>query len=287
MGVLDGKVAIVTGAGNGIGREHALLFAREGARVVVNDPGVDRHGAGGSGGAAERVVDEIKAAGGRAVASLEPVGKPAAAAAIVATAVDAFGGVDILVNNAGILRDRTLLKTSEADWDAVIEVHLKGTFTMTQAAAQRMVDQKRGGRIINTSSGSGLLGNFGQGNYGAAKSAIWGLTRIAAMEFARYQITVNAIAPIARTRMTEDLPGYRDQDPEENAAAQGPQHISPLVCFLASDHAAGISGEVFGVGGTRIHLYKMMCTRGIEKRGTTAPWTQEELLGSIDRIMRI
>ena len=237
MGVLDGKVAIVTGAGNGIGREHALLFAREGARVVVNDPGGDRHGAGGSGAAAERVVAEIRAAGGKAVASLEPVGKPAAAAAIVATAVEAFGGVDILVNNAGILRDRTLLKTSEEDWDAVIDVHLKGTFTMTQAAAQRMVDQKRGGRIINTSSGSGLLGNFGQSNYGAAKAAIWGVTRIAAIELARHSITVNAIAPIARTRMTEDLPGYRDQDPEENTAAQGPQHIAPLVCFLASDQA--------------------------------------------------
>jgi NAD(P)-dependent dehydrogenase (short-subunit alcohol dehydrogenase family) len=286
MGVLAGKVAIVTGAGNGIGREHALLFAREGARVVVNDPGGDRHGAGSS-GAADRVVDEIRAAGGKAVASREAVGKPAAAAAIVATAVDAFGALDILVNNAGILRDRTLLKTTEEDWDAVLDVHLKGTFTMTQAAARRMVDQGRGGRIINTSSGSGLLGNFGQSNYGAAKSAIWGLTRIAAMELARNRITVNAIAPIARTRMTEDLPGYRDLDPEENQKAQGPQHIAPLVAFLASDHGASITGEVFGVGGTRVFLYKMMCTRGIEKRGSTEPWTQEELLGAIDRILRI
>jgi NAD(P)-dependent dehydrogenase (short-subunit alcohol dehydrogenase family) len=286
MGVLDGKVAIITGAGNGIGREHALLFAREGARVVVNDPGGDRHGGGGS-GAADGVVEEIRAAGGQAVASREAVGKPAAAAAIVATAVDAFGAVDVLVNNAGILRDRTLLKTTEEDWDAVLDVHLKGTFTMSQAAARRMVEQGRGGRIINTSSGSGLLGNFGQSNYGAAKAAIWALTRIAAVELQRNSITVNAIAPIARTRMTEDLPGYRDQDPEENRESQGPQHIAPLVCFLASDHAASITGEVFGVGGTRIFLYKMMCTRGIEKRGSTVPWSQEELLGSIDRILKI
>jgi NAD(P)-dependent dehydrogenase (short-subunit alcohol dehydrogenase family) len=286
MGVLEGKVAIITGAGNGIGREHALLFAREGARVVVNDPGGDRHGAGSS-SAAERVVEEIRSAGGEAVASLDPVGSPKAAEAIVATAVRSFGAVDVLVNNAGILRDRTLLKTTEADWDAVLDVHLKGTFTMMQAAARRMVEQGRGGRIINTSSGSGLLGNFGQSNYGAAKAAIWALTRIGAVELARNSITVNAIAPIARTRMTEDLPGYKDQDPEENWRAQGPQHIAPLVAFLASDHAAGISGEVFGVGGTRIFLYKMMCTRGIEKRGSTEPWTQEELLGSIDRIMRI
>jgi NAD(P)-dependent dehydrogenase (short-subunit alcohol dehydrogenase family) len=286
MGALDGKVAIVTGAGNGIGREHALLFAREGARVVVNDPGGDRHGVGES-KAADRVVEEIRADGGEAVASYEPVGSAAAAAAIVGAAVRAFGALDVLVNNAGILRDRTLLKTTEEDWDRVLDVHLKGTFFTSQAAARRMVEQGRGGRIINTSSGSGLLGNFGQSNYGAAKAAIWALTRIAAVELARNRITVNAIAPIARTRMTEDLPGYRDQDPEENQRAQGPQHIAPLVAFLASDQAAGITGEVFGVGGTRIFVYKMMCTRGIEKRGSTEPWTQEELLGSIDRILKI
>ncbi|HVR29222.1 MAG TPA: SDR family NAD(P)-dependent oxidoreductase [Thermoanaerobaculia bacterium] len=286
MGVLDGKVAIVTGAGNGIGREHALLFAREGARVVVNDPGGDRHGAGSS-NAADRVVEEIRSAGGEAVASLEPVGSPQAAEAIVGAAVREFGAVDVLVNNAGILRDRTLLKTTEEDWDRVLEVHLKGSFFTTQAAARRMIEQGRGGRVIHTSSGSGLLGNFGQSNYGAAKAAIWALTRIGAIELARHSITVNAIAPIARTRMTEDLPGYRDLDPEANREAQGPQHIAPLVAFLASDQAAGITGEVFGVGGTRIFLYKMMCTRGIEKRGSTEPWTQEELLGSIDRITRI
>ena len=212
MGNLDGKVAIITGAGNGIGREHALLFARLGARVVVNDPGCDRHGDGTS-SAAEAVLEEIRAAGGEAIANLEPVGGFEAAAEIVESAVSAWGKLDILVNNAGILRDRTLLKTNEEEWDQVIQVHLKGTFTMLQAAARRMKEQGLGGRIINTSSGSGLLGNFGQSNYGAAKMGIQALTRIGAIELAHYQITVNAIAPMAYTRMTSDLPNNRRGDP--------------------------------------------------------------------------
>ena len=287
MGVLDGKVAIVTGAGNGIGREHALLFAREGARVVVNDPGGDRHGAGGSGADAERVVAEIRAAGGKAVASLEPVGKPAAAAAIVATAVECLRRR----RHPGQQRRHPARSHAAQDFGERLG---RGA----RRAPQGHLHHDAGGGAAHGRSearrphhqhvvGSGLLGNFGQSNYGAAKAAIWGVTRIAAIELARHSITVNAIAPIARTRMTEDLPGYRDQDPDENTAAQGPQHIAPLVAFLASDQAAGITGEVFGVGGTRIFLYKMMCTRGIEKRGSNVPWTQEELLGSIDRIMRI
>ena len=284
MGNLDGKVAIITGAGNGIGREHALLFARLGARVVVNDPGCDRHGDGTS-SAAEAVLEEIRAAGGEAIANLEPVGGFEAAAEIVESAVSAWGKLDILVNNAGILRDRTLLKTTEEEWDQVIQVHLKGTFTMLQAAARRMKEQGLGGRIINTSSGSGLLGNFGQSNYGAAKMGIQALTRIGAIELAHYQITVNAIAPIAYTRMTSDLPNNRGLDPEERLASAGPQHIAPIVAYLASDEAANISGETFGVGGTRLFLYKMMCSRGIEKRGSDDPWTQEELGGVIDRVL--
>ena len=286
MGVLDGKVAIITGAGNGIGKEHALLFAREGARVLVNDPGGDRHGSGTS-GAAEKVVEEIRAEGGEAVASLVPVGDRAAAEKIVSEAVEAFGKVDILVNNAGILRDRTILKTSEEEWDQVLEVHLKGSFMMMQAAALQMREQGWGGRIIHTSSGSGLLGNFGQANYGAAKAGMWALTRIGAMELAHYQITVNAIAPMAYTRMTEDLVGNRGLDPEERIESQGPQHIAPLVAYLASDKAAAVSGEVFGVGGTRVFIYKMMVTRGIEKRGTAEPWTQDELAATFDRALRV
>ena len=286
MGALDGKVAIITGGGNGIGREHALLFAREGAKVVVNDPGGDRHGVG-SGNAADLVVEEIRADGGEAVASHTPVGGAAAAEEIVAAAVSEFGSLDVLVNNAGILRDRTLLKTTEEEWDAVLEVHLKGSFTMMQAAAARMREQGRGGRIINTSSGSGLLGNFGQSNYGAAKAGIWALTRIGSWELARYEITVNAIAPIAYTRMTEDLAPNRDLDPEERRSSQGPQHIAPLVAWLASDQAAGVSGEVFGVGGTRIYVYKMMVNRGVERRGSDEPWQVEEITGLMDRVLRL
>lgn len=286
MGCLDGKVAIVTGGGNGIGREHALLFAAEGARVVVNDPGCDRHGEG-TGSAAQQVVEEIRARGGEAEASLEPVGGSAAAEKIVAAAVDAFGKLDVVVNNAGILRDRTLLKMSEEEWDLVLRVHLKGTFTMMQTAARQMRKQGTGGRIINTSSGSGLLGNFGQGNYGAAKAGIWALTRIGAMELSHYGITVNAVSPIAFTRMTEDLPNYRERDAEEERRERGPQHIAPIVVYLASDQGGDINGEVFGVGGTRLFLYKMMCTRGVEKRGGLDPWTQEELAGVMPRLLRV
>jgi len=284
MGVLEGKVAIITGAGNGIGREHALLFAAEGAQVVVNDPGCDRHGEGSS-SVAEKVVEEIRAKGGTAIASLDPVGSFANAAKIVGASLDAYGKVDIVVNNAGILRDRTLLKTSEEDWNRVIEVHLTGTFSMMQAAADVMRRQGWGGRIINTSSGSGLLGNFGQSNYGAAKMGIQALTRIGAIELARYMITVNAIAPIAYTRMTSDLASNRGLDEQERIDNAGPQHISPIVAFLASDRGADISGETFGVGGTRLFVYKMMCSRGQEKRGSNEPWTQDELAAVIDRVV--
>lgn len=284
MGHLDGKVAIITGAGNGIGREHALLFAREGAKVIVNDPGGDRHGSGAS-PVAEEVTEEIRAAGGEATASLDPVGSPETAEKIVQAAIDAYGKLDIVVNNAGILRDRTILKTSEEEWDQVLQVHLKGTFTMMQEGARRMKEQGQGGRIINTSSGSGLLGNFGQANYGAAKMGIQALTRIGALELAHYRITVNAIAPIAYTRMTDDLPNNRGLDPAERLETQGPQHISPIVAYLASDAASNINGETFGVGGTRLFVYKMMVSRGQEKRGSTKPWTLDELAGVVDRVV--
>lgn len=284
MGHLEGKVAIITGAGNGIGREHALLFAKEGAKVLVNDPGGDRHGSG-TDRVAEEVAEEIRERGGQAVANLDAVGGIENASKIVQAALKPFGRLDIVVNNAGILRDRTLLKTTEEEWDQVLEVHLKGTFTMMQAGARQMRSQGGGGRIINTSSGSGLLGNFGQSNYGAAKMGIQALTRIGAIELAHYEITVNAIAPIAYTRMTSDLPNNRGLDSAERRSSQGPQHISPLVAYLASDAAAGISGQTFGVGGTRLFVYKMMCSRGVEKRGTQEPWTLDEIDGVIDRVV--
>jgi NAD(P)-dependent dehydrogenase (short-subunit alcohol dehydrogenase family) len=244
MGCLDNKVAIITGAGGGIGRAYAVLFAQEGASVVVNDVGSARNGTGGDGSnSAACVVSEITESGGRAVANSDAVGSFETAEKIIQSAVDAFGQVDILVNNAGILRDRTVLKMTPDEWSLVLRVHLKGTFACLQAAARVMKAQGRGGRIINTSSSSGLLGNFGQANYGAAKAGVHALTRIAAQEFARHGITVNAIAPIALTRMTEDLPGRKESMTVE---AMGPQHIAPLAAFLASEAGAAVTGQTFG-----------------------------------------
>jgi NAD(P)-dependent dehydrogenase (short-subunit alcohol dehydrogenase family) len=280
MGCLEGKVAIITGAGGGIGRAHALLFAREGARVVVNDVGCARDGSGQA-DAAARVVGEIRALGGEAVANTDAVGTVASAGRIVQAARDAFGRLDILVNNAGILRDRTLLNMTEEEWDQVLQVHLKGTFTCTQAAARLLKEQGQGGRIINTSSSSGLLGNFGQSNYGAAKAGIYALTRIAAWELARYGITVNAIAPVARTRMLDTVPGVA-----ETVAADtlGPQFISPLVAYLASDAAAGVSGQTFGIEGSHVFTYRMMMSHGATKRGSVEPWTVEEISKALHQI---
>jgi NAD(P)-dependent dehydrogenase (short-subunit alcohol dehydrogenase family) len=280
MGSLEGKIAVITGGGGGIGRAHALLFAREGARVVVNDLGCERDGSGQS-DAAARVVSEIKALGGEAVPSGDAIGTLDAASRVVQTALDAFGGLDILVNNAGILRDRTILKMTEDEWDQVLQVHLKGTFTCTQAAARVMKAQGRGGRIINTSSSSGLLGNFGQSNYGAAKAGIHALTRIAASELAKDRITVNAIAPAALTRMLETISGVTDKVTE---ATLGPQFIAPLVAYLASDAAAGITGQTFGIEGSHVFVYRMMTSHGATTPGGE-PWTVDEIGRNINQIM--
>ena len=281
MGCLEGKVAVITGAGGGIGRAHALLFAREGARVVVNDVGCQRDGTG-RGDAAARVVSEIRALGGEATANTEAVATFAGAGRIVQAALDAYGRLDVLVNNAGILRDRTILNMTPEEWDQVIQVHLTGTFTCLQAAARVMKEQGTGGRIINTSSSSGLLGQFGQTNYGAAKAGIHALTRIAALELAKYQITVNALAPAALTRMLETIPGVKDTVTE---ATLGPQFVAPLAAFLASDAAAGVTGQTFGVEGTHLFIYKMMTSHGATKRGAPEPWTVEEIAQAMPRIV--
>ncbi len=280
MGVLDGKVAVITGAGNGIGRSHAIEFAKEGAKVVVNDLGCNRDGTGESNSALE-VVKEIQAMGGQAVANGDAVGSMEAGERIVKAAVDAFGKLDIFVNNAGILRDKTILKMTEDEWDIILRVHLKGTFACLKAAALQMKEQGTGGSIINTSSSSGLLGNFGQANYGAAKIGIHALSRIAAWELAKFKIRVNVIAPAALTRLTFDLPGINTAwKPDE----VGPQHISPIVVFLASDAGAAITGQTFGVEGNELYVYKMMTSHGATKQGSKEPWTQKEIAERMDRI---
>ena len=274
MGLLDGKVAVITGAGGGIGRSHALLFAKEGARVVVNDLGGARDGTGKGTTAAEKVVAEIAAAGGKAAPSYDDISERAGADNLVATAKSAFGQVDILVNNAGILRDKTLLKMDDEMWDLVVKVHLRGTFLCTQAAARAMVERAQGGRILNTTSVSGLLGNFGQVNYSAAKAGIYGLTRTAHLElFQKHRITVNALAPVALTRLTEDLPMMKALPNAKDFLA--PEHISPVALFLASDLAADLSGVVVGVQGKQVNVYRMEVTPGITPRGED--WTAAEL----------
>jgi NAD(P)-dependent dehydrogenase (short-subunit alcohol dehydrogenase family) len=279
MGLLDGKVAVVTGAGGGIGRAEALLFAREGARVVVNDLGGARDGTGSSDAAASKVVEEIRAAGGEAVANFDSVASPEGAARIVATAVEKFGRLDVLVNNAGILRDKTLMKMTEEMWDVVIAVHLKGTFLCAQAAAKQMIAQGDGGRIVNTTSVSGLMGNFGQANYAAAKAGIYGFTRTAAIELQKHRITVNALAPIAKTRLTEDLPMFTGID------TLTPDHVAPAALFLASPLCAERTGTVLAVSGSRMYAYKVVESKGRFKDGSAA-WTAREIADHWDAIVK-
>jgi NAD(P)-dependent dehydrogenase (short-subunit alcohol dehydrogenase family) len=242
MGLLDGRVAVVTGSGRGIGREFALCMAREGARVVVNDVGVSLDGQGTEEDPAAQVCKEIEAIGSEAVPSHESVTDFDAAGRIIGAAVDAFGTVDILVNNAGIVRDRTLVKMSSDDFDAVLAVHLKGSFNCAHHAATRMKDAGYG-RIINITSSAGLRGNFGQSNYGAAKAALMGLTFIWALELGRYGITVNAVAPAGATRMTAAL---FERSGEAPPPEQDPALNAPLVAYLASERAAHVNGQILG-----------------------------------------
>ncbi len=278
MGLLEGKVAIVTGAGGGIGRAEALALAREGARVVVNDLGVARDGTGGGEPMAERVAAEIREMGGEAIANMDSVADVQGAEAIVKAALDAFGRVDVLVNNAGILRDRTLLKMTDEEFDAVIKVHLYGTFYCTRAAVRAMKERGEGGRIVNTTSYAGLVGNFGQTNYAAAKAGIAGLTRTVALEVRKLGILVNAIAPLAKTRMTADIA----QVPEEIT----PEQIAPFTVFLASPLAEGITGRIFGVHGRHLFEYRMVMTDGVVlPEGET--WTPERIAERIEDIARM
>jgi NAD(P)-dependent dehydrogenase (short-subunit alcohol dehydrogenase family) len=254
MGLLDGKVAIITGAGGGLGEAYAKLFAAEGAAVVVNDLGGPRDGSGGDQTMAQKVVETIKAEGGRAVANGADISTMAGGQSVFDDAIKNFGRADILVNNAGILLDETFGKAKEANWDKVIKVHLKGTFCCTQPVFRWMRDNG-GGVIVNTSSTSGLIGNFGQTNYGAAKGGIWGLSNVLAIEGRKYNIRIWTLAPGALTRMTADLPRYK----ENPGAALGPDGIAPAVLYMVSDLSGDQTGKVLGVSGPRgVREMKMM-----------------------------
>jgi NAD(P)-dependent dehydrogenase (short-subunit alcohol dehydrogenase family) len=284
MGALEGRVAIITGAGRGIGREHALLFASEGAKVVVNDLGGANDGTGSDQTPAQQVVEEIKAMGGEAVANGDNVADWEGGQRLVNAAVEAFGDLHVLVNNAGILRDRVLVNMTEEEWDAVIHVHLKGHFVPTRWAAAYWREQSKAGKevkasVINTSSTSGLLGNPGQTNYGAAKSGIATFSVIAAQELARYGVRVNCIAPAARTRLTEATPGLGDvikaPDDPSKFDLWDPANISPLIAYLAREESPE-TGQVYFVQGGQVRLFRgWTMTETIEKQGR---WELDELV---------
>jgi NAD(P)-dependent dehydrogenase (short-subunit alcohol dehydrogenase family) len=291
MGSLDGRVAIITGAGRGIGREHALLFAAEGASVVVNDLGGAMDGTGDDRTPAQLVVDEITAIGGRAIANADNVADWDGGKRLVDAALEAFGDLHVLVNNAGILRDRVLINMTEAEWDAVIAVHLKGHFVPTRHAATYWREQTKAGRdvrasVINTSSTSGLLANPGQANYGAAKSGIATFSEITAKELTRYGVRVNAIAPAARTRLTESTPGLGDivaapADPGK-FDLWDPANISPLVAWLATE-ACPATGRVFFVQGGRVALFRPWAMA--EEITKEERWTVAELDAAMPKLL--
>ena len=279
-GICDGRVVIITGAGRGIGRAHALAFAAEGARVVVNDLGVSLAGEDGGGSPAEQVVEEIRAGGGEAVANGSDVADFVEAGSLVKTAIDSFGGLDVVVNNAGFVRDRMFVSTSEDEWDAVIRVHLKGHFAVTSNACAYWRAQSKAGepvdaRIINTSSGAGLQGSIGQSAYSAAKAGIANLTLIQAAEMGRYGITSNAIAPSARTRMTEEVFADMMKKPETGFDSMAPENISPLVVWLGSVESKDVTGRVFELAGGEVSLADgWRSTKPIDKG---ARWEPDEL----------
>ncbi len=289
MGICEGRIVVVTGAGRGIGRGHALEFARQGAKVVVNDLGAELDGSGGSTGPAGEVVDAIRAMGGEAVANGDDVADWEGAQRLISTAVDTFGGLDVLVNNAGFLRDRMIVSTSEEEWDTVIRVHLKGHFAPTRFAAAYWREQQKAGaavdgRVINTSSGAGLMGSVGQGTYSAAKAGIAALTMVESAELGRYGATANAIAPAARTRMTEAVFADTMAKPEDDAFdAMAPENVAPLVVWLGSSESKGVTGRVFEVEAGIISVADGWQHGTQVDKG--ARWTPEELGPVVEQLL--
>jgi NAD(P)-dependent dehydrogenase (short-subunit alcohol dehydrogenase family) len=288
MTLCQDRVVIITGAGRGIGRAHALAFAAEGARVVVNDVGVALDGSATGDGPADTVVAEIEALGGKAVANTDDVADFAGAKRLVDTAVEHFGGLDVLVNNAGFVRDRMLVNLDEDEWDAVIRVHLKGHFAPLRHAADYWRTEAKAGRarqarVINTSSGAGLLGSVGQANYSAAKAGIAGLTMVAAAELARYGVTVNAIAPAARTRMTEEVFAADMARPEDGFDVMAPENVSPLVVWLGSTESDAVTGRVFEVEGGRVSVAQSWRHGQVVDKG--ARWAPAELGPVVARLL--
>ena len=277
MGLLDGKVAIITGAGGGLGEAYAKLFAREGAAIVVNDLGGPRDGSGADSGMAQTVANAIEAAGGRAHANASDISTIDGGESVFNDAIRHFGRADILVNNAGILLDGTFAKMPEGNWDRVMKVHLKGTFCVTLPVFKWMKDNG-GGVIVNTSSTSGLLGNFGQSNYGAAKGGIWGLSNVLAIEGRKNNIRVWTLAPGALTRMTADLQRYKDNP----SAAMGPDAIAPAVLYMVSSLSGEQTGKTLGVSGPRgVREMKMLEMEGWKPGG---PWKAQDIVNHANEI---
>jgi NAD(P)-dependent dehydrogenase (short-subunit alcohol dehydrogenase family) len=280
VGLFSGKVVIVTGSGNGIGRAEAHWFAKNGASVVVNDVGGARDGTGKDAKTADTVVDEIKKAGGDAIATYTSVSDLDGAEMIVWTALNKYKRVDALVNNAGILRDKAMLNMATAEWDAVLDVHLKGSFLMTRAFGRAIKQQGPASyAIVNTTSMSGLLGNFGQANYSSAKAGIFGLTRTASIELQKLGCRVNAVAPVALTRMTEDIPMMSGITADQ----MGPQHVAAVVGWLASD-VCKETGRVIGVHGAKVFEYKMTQSDGVDSVPGGGDWTPEKLQEALPKI---
>lgn len=280
MSRLSGKVAIITGAAHGIGRATALLFASQGARVVVNDKGCSADGTGRDPAPAEALADEINHSGGQALASAHAVEQGSEVSQLFELATSRFGRVDVLINSAGILRDRDLTRLTEVDFDAVIAVQLKGTFLCTQTAA-RVMKRQGSGSIVNTTGSAGLLGNFGQSSYAAAAAGVYGLTRTASIELQRYNVRVNAVAPLAKTRLTRDLPIF------EHVESMQPRHVAPVHLFLACDLSAELTGNVLGVAGGRLSSYKLVESPGKFKDSDDGVWTPEEIAEQLDAAGRL